>query len=198
MCVSSDGDASSQQIVTSESLFIVFIHTDSYSFLSYCSSKKKAMKPNKLARVSFVKKKKTPWWNEKGQLHPCLLFLPVSAFIFIIICIWLVETALIALDMIRDKTVRSPKQDFLFLFLFFWVPFSYKTCSNHQTSILWPVHCVCIFYDFSIVALTGINHVMDERVLTDRRKRNNYARSRTVFIPFCISRARAPGPPLLF
>jgi hypothetical protein len=109
-----------------------------------------------------------------------------------------VETALIALDMIRDKTVRSPKQDFLFLFLFFWVPFSYKTCSNHQTSILWPVHCVCIFYDFSIVALTGINHVMDERVLTDRRKRNNYARSRTVFIPFCISRARAPGPPLLF
>jgi hypothetical protein len=75
------------------------------------------MKPNKLARVSFVKKK-TPWWNEKGQLHPCLLFLPVSAFIFIIICIWLVETALIALDMIRDKTVRSPKQDFLFLFLF--------------------------------------------------------------------------------
>jgi hypothetical protein len=90
------------------------------------------------------------------------------------------------------------KTGFLVFIFIFGVPFSYKTCSNHQTSILWPVHCVCIFYDFSIVALTGINHVMDERVLTDRRKRNNYARSRTVFIPFCISRARAPGPPLLF
>ena len=56
--MSSDGDASSQQIVASESLFIVFINTDSYAYSLLLFLKKKAMKPNKLARVSFVKKKK--------------------------------------------------------------------------------------------------------------------------------------------
>ena len=47
-------------------------------------------------------------------------FCPFPRLFFIIICIWFVETALIALDMIRDKTVRSPKPDFLFGSFYFY------------------------------------------------------------------------------
>ena len=85
--MSSDGDASSQQIVASESLFIVFINTDSYAYSLLLFLKKKAMKPNKLARVSFVKKKKNKQKNtmmerERPIASVSPFFLPVSAFIF--------------------------------------------------------------------------------------------------------------------
>ena len=103
-----------------ERIFIYCIHTHrflfSYSLLLFLK-KKNAMKPNKLARVSFVKKKKkTRWWNEKGQLHSCLLFCPFPRLFLLSYTSGLWRLAVVALDMIRDKTVRSPKQDFLFLF----------------------------------------------------------------------------------
>ena len=109
-----------------ERIFIYCIHKHRFLCLFSPIVPQEKSNETKQASACFVREKKktnkkTRWWNEKGQLHPCLLFFcPFPRLFFIIICIWFVETALIALDMIRDKTVRSPKPDFLFGYFYFY------------------------------------------------------------------------------